>query len=300
MKFVTFNIQYGLGADGRYDLSRVAEAVRGADVIALQEVDRYWKRSGLVDQPALIADSLPGYYWVYGPGLDMDASFHDEKEGLVNRRKQFGNMLLSKRPFVSTRNFPLPKFGAINHHSIQQAALEGVINLQGWSLRIYSINLSHLVSIARQAQVKALLDIHRNAPAEGGAWCGNHPDPESGWLEEPEPPMPGRAIMMGDFNMAFSAPEYELLVGPQTERFGRINSRKGFTDSWVLAGNSESEGETCPAKAECSPDNERIDYCFVTTSLSSFVRQARIDTDCQASDHKPYWVELNLDAAQVH
>lgn len=39
MKFVTFNIQYGFGADGRYDLSRAARVVAGADIIALQEVE---------------------------------------------------------------------------------------------------------------------------------------------------------------------------------------------------------------------------------------------------------------------
>ncbi len=30
MKFVTYNIQYGLGADGRYDLDRIAAAARPA------------------------------------------------------------------------------------------------------------------------------------------------------------------------------------------------------------------------------------------------------------------------------
>ncbi|TIX17052.1 MAG: EEP domain-containing protein, partial [Mesorhizobium sp.] len=40
MKLVTYNIQYGIGLDDRYDVSRIADAVRGADVIALQEVTR--------------------------------------------------------------------------------------------------------------------------------------------------------------------------------------------------------------------------------------------------------------------
>ncbi|TIV23825.1 MAG: EEP domain-containing protein, partial [Mesorhizobium sp.] len=33
MKIVTYNIQYGIGLDGRYDVGRIADAVRGADVI---------------------------------------------------------------------------------------------------------------------------------------------------------------------------------------------------------------------------------------------------------------------------
>ena len=46
MRFVSYNIQYGKGRDGRFDLARIADAVRAADVIALQEVERYWLRVG--------------------------------------------------------------------------------------------------------------------------------------------------------------------------------------------------------------------------------------------------------------
>jgi len=37
MKIVTYNIQYGRGKDGRFDLERIAEEIGGADLIALQE-----------------------------------------------------------------------------------------------------------------------------------------------------------------------------------------------------------------------------------------------------------------------
>ena len=75
MKLVSYNIQYGKGKDGRFDLGRIAAALQGADVIALQEVERHWPRSGDQDQPAEIARLLGGaYHWVYGPGFDVDAS----------------------------------------------------------------------------------------------------------------------------------------------------------------------------------------------------------------------------------
>jgi endonuclease/exonuclease/phosphatase family metal-dependent hydrolase len=38
VKVVTYNIQYGLGKDNRYDLARIAREIEDADVIALQEV----------------------------------------------------------------------------------------------------------------------------------------------------------------------------------------------------------------------------------------------------------------------
>ncbi|MGO8586948.1 endonuclease, partial [Rhizobium ruizarguesonis] len=40
MNFASYNIQYGFGLDGRYDLTRIARSLEGADVIALQEVTR--------------------------------------------------------------------------------------------------------------------------------------------------------------------------------------------------------------------------------------------------------------------
>ena len=38
MRIATYNIQYGRGKDGRFDIARVVEAVESADIIALQEV----------------------------------------------------------------------------------------------------------------------------------------------------------------------------------------------------------------------------------------------------------------------
>ena len=64
MKLVTYNIQYGLGKDKRYDLARVAREIEDADVIALQEVERHWQRSGCVDAPALLGSHLPEQHWV--------------------------------------------------------------------------------------------------------------------------------------------------------------------------------------------------------------------------------------------
>jgi endonuclease/exonuclease/phosphatase family metal-dependent hydrolase len=104
MKLVSYNIQYGLGKDGHHDLGRIAEAVADADIIALQEVERFWRRSGMVDQPAEIAGLLPDLHWVYGANLDMDASETDADGQPVHRRRQFGNMILSRLPIISSRN----------------------------------------------------------------------------------------------------------------------------------------------------------------------------------------------------
>ena len=56
----------------------------------------------------------------------MDASYRDAAGRLVNRRRQFGTMILSRLPIVSSRNHLLPKYATLTQHSIQQGALEGV------------------------------------------------------------------------------------------------------------------------------------------------------------------------------
>src|SRR5205814_608627 len=145
--------------------------VRTADVIALQEVDRFWARSGCVDSPALLASHLTDHHWVYGANLDMDASYCDAGNHLVNRRRQFGTMILSRGPIVSSRNHLLPKYATVVQHSIQQGALEAVIvTAHAGPVRIYSTHLSHLSPAIRSPQVEALLAIHVRAPSEGGAW----------------------------------------------------------------------------------------------------------------------------------
>ncbi len=288
VKAVTYNIRYGLGQDGRYDLARIADAVKVADVIALQEVDRHWQRSGCVDSPAILASHLPEHHWVYGANLDMDASFRASGGRLVNRRRQFGTMILSRLPIISSRNHMLPKYGTLTQHSIQQGALEAVIQTErNGAVRVYSLHLSHLGPATRIPQVEALLDFHARAPSEGGAWCGGHPDLSAGWTEGEMPPMPAETILMGDFNFEWSAPEYDRIVGAPTARFGRLHGLTGFVDAWVAGGHREDDGATIRS-------GKRIDFCFVSASIAGQIRSCRIDADALGSDHQPLWIDFDL------
>ena len=135
MRFASYNIQYGTGKDGRVDLQRIAGEIGDADVIALQEVDRFWERSGHRDQPAELARLFPGHHWVYGAGLDLDAGLGDEDARISGRRRQFGNMLLARSPILSARNHLLPKLGLVEPLSLQRSALEGVIDTASGPIR---------------------------------------------------------------------------------------------------------------------------------------------------------------------
>src|SRR5688572_26392590 len=117
MKCVSYNIQYGIGQDGRYDLERIVDAVRGADLIGLQEVTRNSPMNEGRDMVAAIRDLLPDYFAVYGPNLETDIGSRVENGRAVDVRFQFGNMVLSRTPILSSRNLLLPRtrsYGRLN------------------------------------------------------------------------------------------------------------------------------------------------------------------------------------------
>ncbi len=72
MRAVTVNLLHGREtATGRVDAEVLAKAIAGldADVLAVQEVDRFQSRSGGLDQPALIAAAAGAEWWRYAPSV---------------------------------------------------------------------------------------------------------------------------------------------------------------------------------------------------------------------------------------
>ncbi len=273
MIFVSYNIQWGTGKDERVDLPRIGGEIGAADVIALQEVDRYWTRSRMTDQAAEFADLFPEHNWVYGPAMDMSVP---ETRG---RRRQFGNMLLARAPILSSRNHLLPKMKLPEERSLQRAALEAVIEAPSGPLRVYSVHLNHTAVEERLLQVAGLRAIVAGAPAEGGAWTGRGYDPVWG-LDGPQPPMPARAILLGDFNLRPDSEEHAaLLAGPD-----------GLIDVWRALGHDDATGWTCPLKG----GDRRIDYALVTPELKGALRSMSVDQEAQGSDHQPIRVEMEL------
>jgi len=291
MKLVTYNTQYSRGKDDRYDLLRIADAVRGADIIVLQEVERFWPRSGMVDQPVELEKLLPEYYWIYGPGFDMDAS---EKKGgtILNRRRQFGNMILSRRPIVWSRLHVLPKWATVDEFGMNVTALESIIKTDKGSLSVWSIHLASISSDERCLQVDHLLDLHKRALENSEAWTGTH---NSEWtLGEVSPPMPQEVIWMGDFNCEPDSPAYNAIVGTKDPLYGRVAYRHRFVDAWMAAGNDEKKRVTFPLKKGEEFPPLCLDYCFVAAELKDKVRKAWIDEEADGSDHQPVWVEIDL------
>jgi endonuclease/exonuclease/phosphatase family metal-dependent hydrolase len=297
IKLATYNIHYGAGRDGRIDVARAIAVVADADIIALQEVENGWDRSGNVDQPSAIRDLLPLHEAAWGPVIDVwkRRDSGDRLDHVRSLRRQYGNMILSRFPIVAIRNHLLSRYGgARNILEMQRGALEAIVDAPGGMLRIYSVHLDNMSEWQRARQAEELLAIHARAVEEGPVLSGVLASDPTWTSEPPLPPVPGHAVMMGDFNFQPATPGYQVLAGELNARYGTIPRRGGFVDAWRTVGNEDvgcdARGAVPGATAYDSflrKDGRRIDYCFVSDGLASRIAACEVLADAAASDHQP-------------
>lgn len=293
MKLVSYNIQYGFGTDGRYDLTRAAGIVAGADIIALQEVERHWLRTGEDDQPEILSRLLPDYYWVYGPAFDMDASVTREGR-ILNRRRQFGTMLLSKLPIVWSRLHALPMRRTVRPLNTRNAALECMIRTPAGPVRFFSLHLAHIAAEERLEQLDYLLGEHRRASADGGPWSGTDDEPQRSWSNgQPPPESPLAAIWMGDFNCEPGSAEYQRIVGDIPYHPGAAYA-DGFVDAAAVAARP-ADFHTHVKTIGGRLRQRRLDHCFVGGMFADRIRSVGADIGEVASDHFPLRVDIDLE-----
>ncbi|MBY5547048.1 endonuclease [Rhizobium leguminosarum] len=286
MNFASYNIQYGFGLDGRYDLARIARSLEGADVIALQEVTRGFSRNGFADMVADIAALFPDYFWVYGPACDMHVEAdEDGLQPVRGTRFQFGNMVLSRWPILATRTLLLPRSRTIGKINLQRGATEAVIAAPAGAIRVYSVHLDHVSADERIRQLQ-FLNAHINAfVQEGGTLTG------AGEFDLLEPPLPEDYVIMGDFNMEPESPEYCALAGAGGGYYGRV-ARIGTPVDAFAALKAYSPESYSWMDPEDRGKRMHLDYCFVSCGLQSRLKSVRIDTQSVGSDHLPVWVEI--------
>ncbi|HZQ75920.1 MAG TPA: endonuclease/exonuclease/phosphatase family protein [Acidimicrobiia bacterium] len=97
MRVATFNVKHGENGAGRVDLRRLAAACRSlrADVLAVQEVERFARRSGFRDEMRLIARAT-GLRAVFG-------------EAARRKWRSYGNVLLARGPITDVEVLKLPR-----------------------------------------------------------------------------------------------------------------------------------------------------------------------------------------------
>jgi endonuclease/exonuclease/phosphatase family metal-dependent hydrolase len=268
MILATYNIHYGVGADGGYDVARIADALADADIACLQEVTRGFPDNAYADQTAEIGKRLNRYYRFHGP-MEADASTVAADGTITSRRRSFGNAIVSRWPILWSRGVMLPKTRLTDRFDLQRGYVEAVVDAPSGPLRVYCTHLSHLSPAQRQPQVAALLDAVRRAADVGATWDGVAP--QTFMFQETPLPVPSQAIVAGDFNFTPGHPEYPAVAAA------------GLVDAWRAAGNGEIES---------FPGDGRIDHVFVTSGLAAKVKRAWIDRARTGSDHWPVFVEF--------
>ena len=291
MKCVTYNTQYGIGLDERYDIARIAEAVRGADVIALQEVTRNNPKNGGHDMVAELRAELPEYFAVYGPNFEVDLGARVKDGRAEEVFFQFGNMVLSRTPIRASRNFLLPRSRSYDRLNLQRGALEALVETPFGFVRFYSTHLDHRSPDERIAQLGFLKQRIFNYPLEGGALTGTI---EMGF---PEPPHTDAFVLMGDFNMLAGSPEHAAIAGRPDHEFGMPLTATLAVDAAArLLGTEADSGAFTtwidPKRPDDTTRHKRIDYLFTSASLAPRLKRAWVDRQAVGSDHLPAWLEL--------
>ncbi len=277
MKLVTWNIQWGLGADGIFDPARIvahARAMADFDVLCLQEVADNWpelKGSPREDQFAAFAAMLPGFDAISGVALETR-----DHSGVP---KRFGNLLLSRLPVVQVMRHILP-WPARATDNMTRGLIEAVVMTPAGPLRLMTTHLEFSHAEIRAAQVEAIRAIHTAA-------CGRAAHPRND----------GRgtyaltagacsAILAGDLNMKPDDPLLARLAAPFAE------GNPTFRDVWRIAhGNAPHPATACIVDRSYAQPH-CCDYILATEDLASRVRQVVCDGDTRVSDHQPILLEL--------
>lgn len=200
---MSYNIHAGAGADNVYSLDRIAEVIRssGADVVALQEVDRHWgARSNFEDTAAILGAKL-GMSNFVAPIYSFDPLTPDAP------RREYGVGILSRYPILSATNHPLTRLSTQDANPVPAPApgfAEAVINVRGVHVHVYSTHLDY----------RGDPTVRRLQVADTLAVLGADSGPK---------------ILMGDMNAVPSAPELAPLRAAYVDVWDAVGDGRGAT-----------------------------------------------------------------------
>lgn len=283
MKLITWNIQWGRGADGRVDLERIlahARRVADFDVLCLQEVSAGYPElpgGDGSDQFRALAKRLPEFTAIAGVATDAPRT--------GGGRRAFGNMILSRLPVLQVFRHLLPWPADAGVMSMQRVAVEATLRTPFGVLRVTTTHLEYYSLLQRSAQVERLRELHREAVAQSRAQRpGGIGD---GAFEHV--PRGGPAILTGDFNFLPDAAERDALLAD----FG--DDTPAYRDAWLIAhpGQPHAPSVGLYDKAQWPGPPFTFDFIFVSGDLAPRVGDVRIDAQSDASDHQPVLLELS-------
>ena len=157
---VSWNIQYGKGVDGIIDLHRIADVIHKdglPDVLCLQEVSRNDPEiDNGRDQVNELKLLFPKYDYFFGAS-------HDRFVRNEKRRKQFGNLVLTRHSPIQVLHHLLPSPADPSARFMSRQATEMVIKTDSSTFRLVSTHLEFFSERQQIAQVKRIREIHKEA-----------------------------------------------------------------------------------------------------------------------------------------
>ena len=224
LRVMTYNIKHGQtnaacaqpavtpgqppAPDCNLDLPAAVAVIRehNPDIIGLQEIDRFWARSGYQDEPAVLAAAVGMEHRCYAANLDHPADTH------ADRPHQYGTLILSRFPIRTCSNTLLPRTGDNEPRGFTRAE----IDVRGVALQFYNTHL-HVTAADRLLQTAAIARAIDAAAA-------------------------GAKVVVGDFNARPTAAELEPLFARFTDAWTKAGAAAasnpdGLTSPATLDGN---------------------------------------------------------------
>lgn len=278
MKLITWNIQFGLGVDGRLDLARIiahAKSMADFDVLCLQEVaDNFpdLQQSASTNQFAEIAALLPGYTAIEGPGVDVP----DGK----GRRRRFGNMMLSRYPVGRVLRHAMP-WVTDGTRSMPRLLIDAVVQAPWGPVRVMTTHLEYYSPAQRVGQVETI----RRAIQEGRVRAAQEPVPGPGGFAPSDET--ASAILTADFNMTVDNPTFRCLLEKADD------GAPGLVESWSTLNPGQAHPFSFCIYDQRYDKPHCCDFILLTPDLRPRLRRVFYDTQTQVSDHQPVLVELD-------
>lgn len=277
MKLLSWNIQWGRGADGETTLQRTVSAINTLgdfDVICLQEVAVGFaglQGGSTVDGVAVLAAAFPGHSAHFAEAVDMP----DGRGG----RSLFGNLTLSRLPVGQVFRHSLPRPPEEGVPSMPRVCLEVIVDGPRGPLRVMNTHLEYYSRIQRMTQIAALHTLQCDAVRLAAMQPAAAAKPDSPFAALPRP---ASAIICGDFNCEPGSPEYYRMTAPISADVS------GWEDAWRACYGDIPHlctvglnGAEWPDRAYC------CDYFFVSADLVDRVEAVAVDQNTAASDHQP-------------
>lgn len=146
LRVLCYNIHYGQGTDGQYDIERLANVIQRAqpDLVALQEVDVGVRRSGAIHEAQQLAERT-GMAVRFGPTQHYQGGL-------------FGNAVLTRLPILDVQIHPLPYTESTPERTTypRGAIAVTVRGQNGEPLRFVSTHFQHNVPEDRLEEAQAI------------------------------------------------------------------------------------------------------------------------------------------------